>query len=138
MLLDVDGLNKRWKKGVKSAFQGELGWHTSNDIETYAPLIFRRVNGGVNNRQLDLCPVKGNDFAYDDVEEIPDDEEEIEVEKRTYKILNMSNTNFRNKLVTSFHRRWEDKDIEWPSRTGKTAKLIMTVIILMFCLYFTS
>ena len=73
MLLDVDGLNKRWKKGVKSAFQGELGWHTSNDIETYAPLIFRRVNGGVNNRQLDLCPVGGNDFAYDDVEEIPDD-----------------------------------------------------------------
>ena len=64
----------------------------------------------------------GNDFAYDDVEEIPDDEEEIEVEKRTYKILNMSNTNFRNKLVTSFHRRWEDKDIEWPSRTGKMAK----------------
>ena len=119
MLLDVDGLNTRWKKGVKSSSQGELGWHTSNDIENYAPLIFRRVNGPVNPRQLDLCPVGGNDFGYDDVEEIPDDVNEIVIEKKTFKISNMSNLNFRNKLVTSFHKRWETKDIEWPSRTGK-------------------
>jgi hypothetical protein len=46
MLLDVDGLNKKWKKGVKSTFEGELGWHTTNDIDTYAPKIFHRVNGG--------------------------------------------------------------------------------------------
>ena len=60
-----------------------------------------------------------NDFGYDDVEEIPDDVNEIMIEKQTFKISNMSNSNFRNKLVTSFHKRWKTKDIEWPSRTGK-------------------
>ena len=122
MLLDVDGLDKKWKKGVKSTFERELGWHTTNDIETYAPKIFRRVNGGTNNRQLDLCPVGGRPIAFEDIENIPDEEDEIEVKKKTCKILNMTNKNFRDKLVTSFHRRWASKDIEWPSRTGKMAK----------------
>ena len=31
----------------------------------------------------------------------------------------MKNKDFRDKLVTSFHRRWAYKDIVWPSRTGK-------------------
>ena len=31
----------------------------------------------------------------------------------------MRNKDFRDKLVTSFHRRWAVKDIVWPSRTGK-------------------
>ena len=83
MLLDVDGLNKKRKKGVKSTFEGELGWHTTNDIDTYAPKIFRRVNGGINNRQLDLCPVGGRPIAFEDIEEIPDEEDEIEVKKKT-------------------------------------------------------
>ena len=51
----------------------------------------------------------GNDFGYDDVEEIPDDVNEIVIEKQTFKMSNMSNSNFRNKLVTSFHKRWEKK-----------------------------
>ena len=106
---------------MKSTFEGELGWHTTNDIDTYAPKIFRCVNGGINNRQLDLCPVHGRPIAFEDIENIPD-EDEIEVKKKTYKILNMTNKNFRDKLVTSFHRRWASKDIEWPSRTGKMTK----------------
>ena len=48
MLLHVDGLDKKWKKGVKSPFQGELGWHASGDVITYAPLIFRRINDNSN------------------------------------------------------------------------------------------
>ena len=40
-------------------------------------------------------------------------------EEKTYKILRMKNKDFRDKLVTSFHRRWAVKDIVWPSRTGK-------------------
>ena len=47
MLLNVDGLDKKWNKGVKSIFEGELGWHAPGDVETYSsPLIFRRVNSG--------------------------------------------------------------------------------------------
>ena len=68
---------------MKSTFEGELGWHTTNDIDTYAPKIFRRVNGGINNRQLDLCPVGGRPIAFENIEEIPDEEDEIEVKKKT-------------------------------------------------------
>lgn len=107
---------------MKSTFEGELGWHTTNDIDTYPSKIFRRVNGGINNRQLDLCPVGGRPIAFEDIEEIPDEEDEIEVKKKSYKILNITNKNFRDKLETSFHRRWASKDIEWPCRTGKMAK----------------
>ena len=31
----------------------------------------------------------------------------------------MTNNIFSDKLVTSFHERWEKNDIVWPSRTGK-------------------
>ena len=46
MLLNIDGLDKKRKKSVPSPFEGELGWHAVGDVETYAPLIFRRVRDG--------------------------------------------------------------------------------------------
>lgn len=65
MSLHVDGLDKRWKKGVKSPFEGELGWHASGDVETYAPLIFRRANDNSNPdriRTLDLSSIHNKTF----------------------------------------------------------------------------
>ena len=41
------------EKGVLSPFEGELGWHAVGDVETYAPLIFRRVRDGCDIRELD-------------------------------------------------------------------------------------
>ena len=53
MLLNVDGLDKKWDNGVRSDFEGELGWHAAGDVETYcAPLIFRRVNSGKQGGQI--------------------------------------------------------------------------------------
>ena len=54
MLLNIDGLHKKWRKGVKSPFQGELGWHAVGDVEKYAPLIFRRINNEL--KCLSLVP----------------------------------------------------------------------------------
>ena len=116
MLLHVDGLDKKWKKGVKSPFQGELGWHASGDVETYAPLIFRRVNDNSNPdriRTLDLSSIHNKPFGYEGVEEFDG------VENANYKILKMTNKMFRDKLITHVHKRWELNDIVWPSRTGK-------------------
>ena len=81
---------------MKSTFEGELRWHTTNDIDTYAPQIFRRVNGGINNNQFDLCPVGGRPIAFEDIEEIPDGDDEIEMKKKTNKILNMTDKNFHS------------------------------------------
>ena len=116
MLLNVDGLDKKWKKGVKSPFQGELGWHATGDVETYAPLIFRRVNDNLNPdsiRTLDLSLIHNKPFDYEGGEEING------VENTNFRILRMTNKMFRDKLITHFHKRWELNDIVWPSRTGK-------------------
>ena len=50
----------------------------------------------------------------------PVDENEEDIPKITnYKILKMKNQDFRYRLVTHFHKRWDLKDILWPSRTGE-------------------
>ena len=131
MLLDKDGLDKRWKKGVRSDYQGELGWHAVGDVETYAPLIFRRVNSGTqgNLRELDLggrvlaneidrvhFKDKNSDEFYEDI-----DLEEQNRNRNFLKVLHMSNKKFRDNLVISFHKRWAKGDIVWPSRTGVMA-----------------
>lgn len=118
MLLNIDGLDKRWKKGVQSPFEGELGWHAVGDVETYAPLIFRRVNNGGNIRELDTS-VRGNFSSYNNPDISPEDQNDEAVRETNYKILRMTNKIFRDKLVINFHRRWSLKDIVWPSRTGE-------------------
>ena len=70
MLLNIDGLDKRWEKGVKSPFEGELGWHALNDVERYAPLIFRRVLSNLSNvRTLDSSTMSRHDVTYADAKE---------------------------------------------------------------------
>ena len=105
MLLNVDGLDRRWKKGVPSLFEGELGWHAVGDVETYALLIFRRVGnncGDIRAYNASKFPVE--DFMYGPV--LEDEEEEINRRTR-FKILKLTN----NKLVKILHERWENKDI---------------------------
>jgi hypothetical protein len=121
MLLNVDGLDKKWNKGVSSDFEGELGWHAAGDVETYcAPLIFRRVNSG---RQGEVREFDGSTLGNvgEHLNRRIDDEDEGEnrhLSCKKIKLLSMSNRKFRNLLVTSFHKRWELRDIKWPSRTG--------------------
>jgi hypothetical protein len=126
MLLHEDGLDRHWKKGRRSEYEGELGWHEVGDVETYAPLIFRRVNSGMtgNLRILDSSRLGRNDneIVFDGNDS---DDESIDLQlgqiatKKCYNIKNMTNRKFRNHLVTSFHVRWAVRKIAWPSRTGK-------------------
>ena len=118
MLLNVDGLDKRWKKGVPSPFECELGWHAVGDVEAYAPLIFRRVRNNLaadDIRSFDASRIPLNDFMYGQIKD-----EEVEFPKiANYKVIKLTNKTFRDKLVIHFHKRWEIKDIIWPSRTGE-------------------
>ena len=126
MLLHEDGLDKRWTKGRQSEYEGELGWHAVGDVETYAPLIFRRVNSGMsgNKRSLDSSRLgrNDNDVVFDgDNTEDEDNDNEIDptVIKKVTRIKNITNRKFRNNLVTSFHVRWALKKVVWPSRNGR-------------------
>lgn len=122
MLLNVDGLDKQWNMGVKSIFEGELGWHAPGDVETYsAPLIFRRVNSGKQGeiRQYDSSTL-GNGTENDYCRYANDVEgENIPSNGKKIRLLSVSNKKFRNRLVVSFHKRWDMNDIKWPSRTGR-------------------
>ena len=47
-------------------------------------------------------------------------DEEVEFPKiANYKVIKLTNKTFRDKLVIHFHKRWEIKDMVWPSRTGE-------------------
>ena len=105
MLFNVDGLDKRWKKGVQSPFEGELGWHAVGDVETYAPLMFRRVNNVGNIRELDTS-ARGNFASYNNIDIDPEDKNDEAAIETNYKILRMTNKKFRDKLVINFHKRW--------------------------------
>ena len=126
MLLHVDGLDEKWNKGVKSMFEGELGWHAPGDVENYcAPLIFRRVNTGRQSgdlRQYDCSAVGYNAenihqrYAHAEQENAPPSS------SKKYKLLSITNKRFRDLLVINFMRRWSLKDVKWPSRTGRMAE----------------
>ena len=120
------------EKGIPSPFEGELGWHAVGDVENYAPLIFRRVRDECDIRELDTSQFAwGNDLCNTHLD---NREEEIKNlknsgEEKTYKILRMKNIDFRDKLVTSFHRRWAVNDIVWPSRTGEMKAWINKILL---------
>ena len=89
-------------------------------MEAYAPLIFRRVRNNLSTadsiRSYDASKVQVDNFMYGP---LPEDDNVENKKMIDYKILRLTNKIFRDKLVTNFHKRWEDKDIVWPSRTGK-------------------
>ena len=93
MLLNIDGLHKKWRKGVKSPFQGELGWHAVGDVETYAPLIFRRINNAGSMRELDTSSMaRGNDLCPANVDDYDEEKKEIKpkmLPEKNYKIIKL-------------------------------------------------
>ena len=40
MLLNIDDLDVKWNEGVKSPYEGEMGWHKNGIVEQHIPLIF--------------------------------------------------------------------------------------------------
>ena len=116
MLLHLDGLDAKWNKGVKSMFEGELGWHAPGDVQTYcAPLIFRRVNSGRQGgdfRQYDCSSVGYNaENIHQRCAHVPEEDDPPPMSKK-FKLLSITNKNFRNLLVTNFMRRWSLKDVK--------------------------
>ena len=126
MLLNCDGLDKRWKKGVVSPFQGELGWHAPGDTEIYCdPIIFQRFRSGQqgsNPRAYD-CSILG--AGPEGIRINPDqrgiDNDDINEIQEAKPSHTLSNNKIRNILVIHFNKLWELGKLIWPSRTGKMA-----------------
>jgi hypothetical protein len=115
MLLNIDGLDIRWNEGVKSPYEGEMGWHENGVVEHNVPLIFSRVNGGLNNvREYDETMSHDKiPIAYgigDMIDEFP--------ANNIKSIRKISFKSFRLILINHFQEKWLRNEVVWPSRTG--------------------
>ena len=127
MLLNCDGLDRMWKKGVVSPFEGELGWHAPGDTEIYCdPIIFQRFRSGqqgFNPRKYD-CSILGSEPEGNRTipdQRVDDNEEDNQVQEAKC-LYTLSNNKFRNILVTHFNKLWELGKLIWPSRSGKMVR----------------
>ena len=126
MLLNCDGLDRKWNKGVVSPFQGELGWHAPGDTELYCdPIIFQRFRSGQQGSNPRVYDCSLLDNGSESLRINPDDAEDIDVNNDNQEakcLYTLSNNKFRNILVIHFNKLWELGKLIWPSRTGKMVR----------------
>ena len=117
MLLNIDGLDIKWKDGVKSPFEGEMGWHEIGLVEQHVqvPVVFSRANGEIQNiRQFDESMTQELPqivYGNNDTDDQYFQHDLKSIRKISFKV-------FRSVLVNHFHYKWLRKEVEWPSRTG--------------------
>ena len=118
MLLEVDGLDVRWKEGVRSPYEGELGLHEEGDVQRNVPIVFSRANNAIS----DLREYN----AADNVQRLPTvyDEEIIHEDNHTNSnnIKNIKFITFRKALIEHFNQKWISHAVVWPSRNGVVEK----------------
>lgn len=80
------------------------------DVEISCPLIFRRVSSGnsdaISQTDTSLYTIPKPPRCAD-LNENEEEESDEEPRQINYNTVKMSNTDFRAKIVTSFHRRWD-------------------------------
>lgn len=123
MLLKCDGLDKRWKKGVHSPFEKELGWHAPGDTEAYCePILFQRFRSGKqgnNPRVYDSSELGSKKTASMPTINDGDNSDDEIIVPEAKSLQTISNFKFRNLLVIHFNQLWELGKLIWPSRSGK-------------------
>ena len=129
-LLDIDGLDERWTKGVHSPLEGELGHFDTDDLE----LIPEHIR---NCHELyDLLPCgynvdkDGGDNSADKVESNEECNANMlllqTVEEpmpsvasgQVRMVRKLSNDQFRSRLVEHFDILYKKNAIKWPRRLG--------------------
>ena len=123
MLLDVDGLNEKWKSGCRSDYEEVLGLHEVDDVETFVPAAFRRLKAvGANRSHDSAIGARGVAVQYEE-EEGEDEEEEVRPMERSVKPIRLrrqvSHDVFRKCLVQHFDTEWIKKNVVWPTRNCK-------------------
>lgn len=103
MLLKIDGLHLRWKNGVKSDYEGQLGQHDSiGDVRNGLDAeVFARVRDPVN---------------YDTSSRVPNAVYTNNNSSTARTSISMKA--MRELLVDHFMYLWIKKQIKWPSRSG--------------------
>jgi hypothetical protein len=103
MLLEIDGLHRRWANGVPSDYEGPLGLHDSiGDVRNGLDAeVFARVRDPIN---YDTSSGVRNAIYHN--------------ASTSTSITSISMKDMRELLVDHFMYLWLKKQVKWPSRTG--------------------
>ena len=109
-----------------------MGRHENGLVEQHTPLIFARVNGGLNCiRKFDeSLSQELPQIAYGDI----NFSDELILSDVVKSIRKMSFKSFRSALIIHFDEKWERDEIVWPSRIGvvEVIKLIQIMNLIFF------
>ena len=117
MLLEVDGLAKRWEHGVQSVYETKLDHY--DDL----PSSLQKLAKPDSSRNFDISDISyGNDVnrtvVHTIVQYIEVPSEVVELSPDVVKsVSDISLHHFFQKLITHFDIAFKKKEIKWPKRT---------------------
>ena len=115
-LLDVDGLNEKWRDGVR------LDYQTDNN-DNHLPFAIRRLVSDDSEKVYDFSGNgPGNDVILQNCNKsIQDQDQDVELPVETNRdgfinVRNMSLRNFCQKLIIHFNIMFQNNELKWPKR----------------------
>jgi hypothetical protein len=127
-LLEINGLDDEWDRGVPSEWEGSLGQHHLSDPQTADFFALHRLEA--TDVHYDLCSTGygrgGGDNSKNFNESSPESTSHETIAEQTRKVRRvwkLSLPFFRGKLIDHFDILWHQHKIEWPvrNRVEKTA-----------------
>ncbi len=148
MLLDVDGLNKAWKNGVRSHWEMESGEFRDEEI----PFAIRRLIDPNGTDDFRLRHYDASQFGYRRPPVVVSDNEDNDCDENRNRNRNKNrnendkaNCNnriqsgtavkelnffqFRSLLVENFNIRFHEKNLQWPKRLARSTPRNVPVMI---------
>jgi hypothetical protein len=120
-LLEIDGLDDEWERGVPSEWEGSLGQHHLSDPRTAEFFALHRLEAG--NAHYDLCSTgygtgdshcNSNDSSPQATTHQAHQAIIEETRRRVWKLSALPFS--RGKLIDHFDILWCQHKIEWPAR----------------------
>jgi hypothetical protein len=155
MLLNVDGLSKAWKNGVRSRWELEIGEFRDEEI----PFSVRRLVDPTGTEDFRLRHYDGSRFGYqrpsivvsdneedDDGDESDDNRSHCRIRNRNRNGSHRNSTTggriesgtavnklnffqFRSLLVENFNIRFHENNLQWPKRLSRSTPRNVPVMI---------
>jgi hypothetical protein len=117
-LLEVDGLDAEWERGVLSVWEGELGQFDPTDWATQQSFALRRLQSETSIRNYDVSRMGTSDNLGDDLAPPCQGTEPATDDKSIRVVRKLHRDYFRRKLVEHFDILWRQNKIQWPKRHG--------------------
>jgi hypothetical protein len=122
-LLEIDGLDDKWERGVPSEWEGSLGQHHLSDPETAQFFALHRLEAPTDGGDVhyDLCSTgcgtgDGDYTSNNSLPRATSHDAIAEETRNVRRVWKLSLPFFRGKLIDHFDILWRQHKIEWPVR----------------------